>query len=44
MYVISLTTSMLLGNEHKITDYPLRQWLHDNTMLLIHTMPVSFHI
>jgi len=26
-YVISLITSMLLGNEHEITDFPLQQCL-----------------
>jgi hypothetical protein len=44
---------MLLGNEHKITDYPLWQWLHAHTTMLRYMynaslipylVPVLWHI
>jgi hypothetical protein len=41
MYVTSLITSMLLVNEHKITDFPLKQWLHDHATMLRYTYTAS---
>ena len=36
-YAIQLTTSMLLENEHRIIELPLRQWLRERSTILCYT-------
>jgi hypothetical protein len=37
VYVISLITSVLLGNEQDSTEFPLQQWLRERAKMLRYT-------